>query len=170
MNMLGLLHLSRVAEPLVGSVRLLIVYVASGLAGFAVSLAWSLYVSEGGAVTGGASGAVFGLLGLLLGFSLRRNDPQWKRRMIEMTIFAVAIGFAVPAINNAAHLGGLGVGVAGGLLFAPGAPKPSRPWHRLVAAAAMLACLGSIAATRLSPLYEPMRKVIERDRLEQRYD
>jgi rhomboid protease GluP len=169
LNMFWLIRLSQAVEPILGSVRLLIAYVVSGIAGYVASFGWALFFS-GGAITAGASGAVFGVMGMLLGVSLRRNDPQLKRRILETVVFAVFIGFLIPVINNAAHIGGVVAGTAFGLAFAPGAPQPSRPWQRGLAAVAFLACLASIVAPRLSPLYEPIRTLIEQDHLEQRYD
>lgn len=169
LNMFWLVRLSQAVEPVLGSVRFLIAYVVTGIAGFVVSFGWAL-LFPGGAITAGASGAVFGVMGLLLGVSLRRSDPDVKRRILETVFFAVAIGFAVPAINNAAHIGGLVAGTLLGLAFADGCPQPSRPWQRLVAGVAMVACLASIVAPRLSPIHEPVLQQIERDRLERDYD
>lgn len=169
LNMFWLVRLSQAIEPTIGSVRLLIAYVASGIVGFVASFGVAMFF-PGGVVTAGASGAVFGVLGLLLGIALRRGDPVWRRRMVESVVFAVAIGFIIPFINNAAHIGGLLTGTAFGLVYAKDCPQPSRPWQRVVAALAMVACLGSIVAPRLSPLYEPTLRQLEQDRLERAAD
>lgn len=68
----------------------------------------------------GISGGLFGLVGALLvvGLRHRRTLPPPARRMlvrapIEIIVLNLALGLALPLIDNAAHLGGL----AGGLLL-----------------------------------------------------
>jgi membrane associated rhomboid family serine protease len=156
MNMVGLIHLGRVAEPAIGSVRFIIAYVVSGVVGFVVTVAWTLLVPSTASWTAGASGAIFGMLGLILGFLWRRGDPRWKGLLAQSAIYIVIFAF-IPQINNSAHVGGMLAGVAFGVLFAPGAPQPSRGWQRLLAALLMTAALASLALARTSPLYEPVR-------------
>jgi rhomboid protease GluP len=64
-NMIVLLQIGPFVERLVGNVGFLIVYFVSGFAGNVTSLVWNPYT-----VSAGASGAIFGLYGLLLGFLL----------------------------------------------------------------------------------------------------
>jgi membrane associated rhomboid family serine protease len=158
MNMLALVHLSRLAEPAVGSVRLLIAYVVSGVLGFATTLAYGAL--SGAALAGstaGASGAIFGLMGLVLGFLLRRRDPRWKAWLGQAVMFSLLFGFAMPGVNNSAHVGGLAVGLLFGLGFAKGAPRPSARWQRVLAALLVVAVLGSLVLALRSPLPELLR-------------
>ena len=74
----------------------------------------------------GASGAVFGVYGALLSLYLRRRDlvpPTARRQMIRgigtFVLLNLAFGLAVPAIDQAAHVGGLVSGVLSGLLLDP---------------------------------------------------
>lgn len=151
MNMMGLVHLGRVAEPIVGSVRFAIIYLLSGIGGFALSLGWA-YAMGPGALTAGASASLFGLLGLLLGFAYRIGHPMLKRRLLESVGFALFFGFVVPFIDNAAHIGGLVVGVAGGWLVGKDAAAPSRRWQRILAHLLALAAIGALLAARASPV------------------
>lgn len=120
LNLWVLLQIGRFVERLVGSVGLCIVYVLSGLCGSLASVLWNPMV-----VSAGASGAVFGLFGVLLGFLLRRRNAiplAALRRLLRSALYFVGynllFGFAVQFVNNAAHLGGLMGGFALGYLIA----------------------------------------------------
>jgi MYXO-CTERM domain-containing protein len=158
MNMLALVHLSRVAEPAIGSVRYALAYVATGIVGFAASLAWSALTPPDPAavaqgivlgLTAGASGAIFGLMGLVLGFLWRRRDERWKLWLGQVVLFSLAFTFMLRSINHAAHFGGLLSGVVFGALFAPGAPQPSTRVQRVLAFVAALACIASLVACQV---------------------
>ncbi len=156
MNMMGLIYLAKIAEPAIGSVRFFIAYTVTGIAGYLASTLWFV-LSGTPSITAGASGAVFGMMGLVLGFLLRRRDPQWKPWFFRGVVFSLAITLLLPmSINHTAHVGGLIAGVAVGALFAKGAPSPSRSWHRVLASLCLLATLGTLLAARLSPYYEAM--------------
>src|SRR5438128_879533 len=66
MNMIVLFSIGRFVERLVGQAGFAVLYLACGVAGALVSVAHNPYI-----VSAGASGAVFGLYGALLGFLLR---------------------------------------------------------------------------------------------------
>jgi membrane associated rhomboid family serine protease len=152
MNMLSLVHLGRLAEPAVGSLRYFLIYVASGIAGFVVNLAWLLVAGGVGGLTAGASGAVFGVVGLILGFLMRRRDPRWKAWLGYGVLYSLGFTLLLPAINHAAHLGGLVSGALLGALVAKGAPKPSPPALTVVALITALGCIAALAAVQFSPL------------------
>ncbi|MSP26419.1 MAG: rhomboid family intramembrane serine protease [Myxococcales bacterium] len=158
MNMMGLLHLCRLAEPAVGSVRLVIVYVSTGALGFAATVVYHSLAGKMG-TTAGASGALFGVMGLVLGFLLRRKDERWKTWLMQTVAFSVVFGFIVPgvSVNNVAHLGGLATGLLFGLAFAPGAPKPSAIWQRVFATVLALSVLASLLLAHASPLPTMLR-------------
>lgn len=115
LNGWGFFQLGALFETWLGSIRLLLVYFASGIAG---SLA-SAYFSEVPSV--GASGAIFGVLGALIAFLLRRHQlltPQAKSLLFQLVGWAVInvfFGFSTPGIDNAAHLGGCAAGFLLGL-------------------------------------------------------
>ena len=159
MNMVGLLDLGRIMEPAIGSVRFIIAYVLSGILGFAATMVWVLIFPEV-QITAGASGAIFGMLGMMLGFMWRRGDPRWKELAVRSFVYAVLFAFIMP-INNSAHAGGAIAGAVFGALYAPGAPKPSLTWQRTLAMLLLVASLGSVMAARLSPVHA---KIIELER------
>lgn len=116
MNMWALWDGGRLVERLYGSWRFTAVFLGSGLTGNLLSL----IVQGDRAISGGASGAIFGIYGALLVWLWR------ERRQVHPTDFrwlfggaaiftAVTIGFGllIPGIDNAAHIGGL---IAGALL------------------------------------------------------
>jgi len=119
LNMLSLYFLGAFVEIAFGRARFLALYLTSGLAG---GLAYLYFGAFGGSVVG-ASGAIFGLLGGVLGYSLRRGTFSWQnpliRQLLILTALNLYIGFSVPNISNAAHIGGLLSGLAFGWLVAP---------------------------------------------------
>ena len=153
MNMLGLINLCRLLEPSIGSVRLLILYVLSGIISFAGSLAYYTFTHHP-SPTAGASGAIFGLMGAVLGFMFRRKDERWKTWLGQTIAYSVLFGFALGGVNNAAHISGLLSGVLCGWLVGDGAPLPSTLWQRLVAGACAVAVLTSLVLARISDLPE----------------
>ncbi|MFO0750813.1 MAG: rhomboid family intramembrane serine protease [Myxococcota bacterium] len=72
----------------------------------------------------GASGAVFGVFGAFGAFLLfhreRLEQDAWRRQAISLASFVglnVIIGFAIPNIDMAAHIGGLVAGFGAGWLL-----------------------------------------------------
>jgi rhomboid protease GluP len=134
----GILHLAfnlyfawvigRLCEQIYGAGAYALVYLGSGLFASLVSVAWQPDV-----VSVGASGALFGVFGAFLGFTIRRRDmlpPEFvtsvRRNALILIGINVAIGLAVPGIDVAAHLGGLAGGLAIGYAIARLAEKPAR--------------------------------------------
>lgn len=160
LNMLGLSNLARIAEPAVGSARFTIAYVVTGVIGFATTALWSTYIQPEDVFTAGASGAVFGVMGLILGWLLRRRDPHWKQFAIQAVLYSVVFGFIVNAsnsgirINNTAHLGGLGSGVVLGLLYGGRGRGRLDGVVNAGALVSLLACVAALALAQRSPLQE----------------
>ncbi|MBW3562780.1 MAG: rhomboid family intramembrane serine protease [Actinobacteria bacterium] len=109
-NMWALVIFGPLFERSVGRVRYVALYLASGLAGSAVT---ALFVSPR-SVSAGASGAIFGLLGAfaVLGFRLRDTElgSTWARHALVLIGLNVVLGLTVPSIGLEAHLGGLVAG------------------------------------------------------------
>jgi rhomboid protease GluP len=116
-------------EKLYGAARFVILYVLTGVAGVYAS-----YFYHPQSVSAGASGAIFGLFGVLLVFGVRyRNSipPFFKRAVgtgvLPVIVINLIIGFTIPAIDNSAHIGGLLAGAALAALVPfqkPGAETP----------------------------------------------
>lgn len=119
LNMLSLYFLGSFVEVAFGRGRFLALYLTSGLAG---GIAYLFFGDFNGSVVG-ASGAIFGLLGGVLGYSLRRGTFSWQNPLIRQLLILTALnlyfGFSVSNISNTAHIGGLVGGLAFGWLVAP---------------------------------------------------
>jgi membrane associated rhomboid family serine protease len=117
MNGAVLSNLGAFVERLLGSRRMLLVLWGGVLAGSLASFATNPNPSVG------ISGGLFALVGALLAVGLRhrRALPAPARRMlvrapIEIIVLNLALGLAIPIIDNAAHLGGLAAGFLLGLV------------------------------------------------------
>ena len=106
MNMLVLWFIGPALEEYFGHWRYLLVYVVSGLAGSAGALIWSP-----DALTVGASGAIWGIMGAALVLEARRIWVFGGQAM-GLVVVNLAITFLIPGISIGGHIGGL---VGGGL-------------------------------------------------------
>ena len=145
-NMMALWDLGRVIEQRLGSARFVLIFIGTGILGFVVSDFWYA-IARDRAVTGGASGGLFGLVGALVGYLYAARDPAWKQLLVRVVIYAVIFAFVFP-VNNAAHAGGLISGLALGYAFY----KEKRPWTktRWFGAVAALLVFASFASVGLS--------------------
>jgi membrane associated rhomboid family serine protease len=117
-NMLSLYWIGIPVESRLGRVRYLLTYLTCGIVGAAVSYAFLSW----NASSLGASGAIFGLLGVLTVLALR--EKLNIQPIITVILLNLAFDFAIPGIDWHAHLGGLGAGL---LLGAALAYAPRRP-------------------------------------------
>ncbi|MGA8041546.1 MAG: rhomboid family intramembrane serine protease [Terracidiphilus sp.] len=149
-NMWCLWNLGLLAEPLLGSFGVLVVYVLTGAAGNLLStfVNWVVYHGQGnlgmvayGPVGAGASGAVFGIAGALIVLLKSQRLPvpprelkNLRKSVISFAAINLVIGFSISlgtrvigsglSIDNMAHLGGF----SSGLLFAmPLVPRLGSP-------------------------------------------
>jgi membrane associated rhomboid family serine protease len=106
MNMLALWWIGRPLEAWLGPVRYLLLYLVAGIAGSAGAL-----IASPNAVTVGASGAIFGILGAAIVLE-RQQTYVLGGSAITLLVVNLAFTFAVPGISIGGHLGGL----AGGAL------------------------------------------------------
>jgi len=117
----ALYQLGALMEIWVGSQRFAAVYFATGLSGSLTSFVWSYWIQGRSVISAGASGAIFGILGALIGFLLQRRDrltPLAKSLLLQLLFWAglnIFLGFTVAMIDNAGHLGGLALGFLLGL-------------------------------------------------------
>ena len=111
-NMFALWVIGGPVEHYLGRTRYLGLYLVSGLAGSAGAL-----LQDPHAVTVGASGAIFGVLGAMLILEWQLTGRLAGNAMTWIVINLV-IGFAVPGISWGAHIGGLVGGILATLSFA----------------------------------------------------
>ena len=103
--MYALYLLGTQAEGFFGKTKFLIIYLLSGLTGSMLSI---LLNQE--AVSVGASGAIFGILGALLyfGFSYRVYlGNTLIKEIVPVILINLAFGFTMTGVDNYAHIGGL---------------------------------------------------------------
>ena len=130
-NMISLLGLGIMLEKRIGHVRFLVLYmlcaVLANITSVAVSYIRSLTLADYYAVSAGASGAIFGVIGGLIGVVLLKK--RWAknkadfidislRSILTMAFFSVFAGFSGGGVDNAAHVGGLLSGFVIALLLA----------------------------------------------------
>lgn len=119
-NMLALWNLGAIVEGALGSACFASIYFLSGLAGSITSLAWHPH-----ATSVGASGAIFGLFGALIGLLAKRRliyGEPIDRATIKSFALNIFLNLAIsllPGIDFAAHFGGLIAGLIVGFLIEP---------------------------------------------------
>lgn len=145
-NLWCLWNLGLFGEPLLGRWGLTWVYLLTGVTGNLLSAAFSVF-SRTDAIAVGASGAIFGIAGILIVLlSNRKLAIPWnelkslRRQVILFAVVNLALGIApqfsgglspadwsrlhvnpgnIPHIDNSAHVGGLLSGLALGLPLLP---------------------------------------------------
>lgn len=111
-NMYFLYIMGRMLEPAYGPARFLALYVTCLLAG---SLGALLLTPH--AISAGASGALFGLLGAAIVSARARGIPIWQSGLGVILVINIAFSlYARGSISLGAHLGGLLAGLAVGAL------------------------------------------------------
>ena len=110
MVMLGALGWNLELE--IGKVRFVIIYFAGGMIGNIVSLFYDLTLEQA-AVSAGASGAIFGLMGALLYVVIANRGRLGRlsgRGMLVMVVLSLYFGLTSTGVDNFAHIGGLVTG------------------------------------------------------------
>ena len=130
-NMYALYLVGPIVEQIYGWPRLLLMYVASAAAGSTASF---LFTPESSV---GASGAIFGLFGVVFAVSrthhpmLDRRSRSLIRQVGTLIVLNLVLGFSLAGtIDNAAHIGGLLAGLWLGFLLVPArVPTLSSQWQ-----------------------------------------
>jgi membrane associated rhomboid family serine protease len=148
LNMYMLLVLGKLVEQIFGPWRMFALYSVAGAAG---SLASYLYGH--GAISLGASGAVFGVLGAAIAeLALRRQvyPETWRRILLGNLVFVavanLAIGWAYQElIDQSAHVGGFLAGGVCGVVFSRRAAYGRMRLVRALAGALVALSFASLA-------------------------
>ncbi len=112
-NMFVLFTLGQTFERALGHVRMIVIYMLSGLGG---SAAVMLFEDEY-TLTVGASGAIFGVIGALLVYMLRHRRYDLAKNIVISLFINLAITFTSETISVGGHVGGLIAGLALGLIL-----------------------------------------------------
>ena len=118
-NMIVLVAMGWNLELDIGKVKFLIVYFVSGLAGNVLSAWWDIQTGSM-AISAGASGAIFGIIGALLYVAIRnrgRIGDISGRGLVFMIVLTLYYGFTSGGVDNMAHIGGLLAGFLSGVLL-----------------------------------------------------
>jgi len=118
-NMWALFTIGSLVERLFGNSLFLLIYIAAGILGSMASV-----IIHPEVVCAGASGAIFGLYGALIGFILRQRGAIPATVLTDLrnsAIFFVGYNLffgLLPGIDNSAHIGGLLCGIGLGYVAA----------------------------------------------------
>jgi rhomboid protease GluP len=130
-NMWCLWNLGLLGEPLLGPAGLIGVYLITGIAGNLLSLLVNVFHRDGVSVGAGASGAVFGIAGILIVLLSNKKLPipafelnRLRRSVIQFAVLNLIIGVganftSIVRIDNNAHIGGFLSGMALGVPLLP---------------------------------------------------
>lgn len=130
-NMWCLWNLGLLGEPLLGPWGMVAVYMLTGIAGNLLSLSYNVLRHDYISVGAGASGAVFGIAGILIVLLSNHKLPiphfernRLRRSVIQFAMLNLVIGLGtvflpVIRIDNSAHVGGFLFGLALGVPLVP---------------------------------------------------
>lgn len=157
MNMLALKQLGDLAESLFGPAKFLTVYVISGAcSALAISVWFSgvrgIPASEIRPIVG-ASGAIFGVAGLLIAYLLRAGTERGRAigfAIGRSILVMLAVGFVVPIISQVGHVGGLLPGLLFGLTLRGEFSARARPAAKSVWPKAAALCAAAIVVSLLA--------------------
>lgn len=130
-NMYLLNQLGALLEPSLGRIRFAIVYIVSLLGGSAGAL-----LLQPSGLHGGASGAVFGLMGFAAIGYWRQGVNPMRTPIGSLLMLNLFITFVVPGISVGGHLGGAALGAASGFIATERSLRGQAEWLLF----AVLAC------------------------------
>jgi membrane associated rhomboid family serine protease len=143
MNCLVLYQLGQLLEPALGRVRYAIVYVVALLAG-----SFGVLLLDPDKLTVGASGAVFGLMGVAIAVMRARGINVFDTGLGGAVALNLVFTFAIPGISIGGHVGGLVGGFLAGYVLTDLGPKHLRD-PRLTMGVTALLGIGIAAASVL---------------------
>ena len=117
--MLLLVYAGCQLEKIIGKIPYFILYIASGICGNVVSL-WYYHSIGEYAVSAGASGAIFGVIGALLVvlfINRTKTAETTPKRLLFLAFITIYYGMTTIGVDNAAHIGGFICGIIGGFLL-----------------------------------------------------
>jgi membrane associated rhomboid family serine protease len=143
--MFALFRIGQILEPAIGRARFGAVYATSLLTG-----ALGVLVLSPNELTVGASGAIFGLFGLMF-FATRASGIDPWSSGIAMTIgINLLITFGIPGISIGGHVGGLAGGALCGYLLYDVGPKQRWPVKQQVGIIAGVGLAAAVAGVLLA--------------------
>jgi rhomboid protease GluP len=171
LNCFSLWEVGQLTERMYSRLSFIIIYFTSGLFGNL----FSLVIQGNVAVSGGASGAIFGLYAALLTFLWREKShiSNVEFRWLFWGAFGLAaitilLGFIVPGIDNAAHIGGFVAGGLTSIIFSQAIwAKLFSKNINLVASFLLVLFIGLLAKNIPSPKYRWSEELLLRNEINQ---
>jgi len=154
-NMLWVRDLGPAVAELIGTSRTVVIYVVSGVVGFALSsvLPFSpipIPFLHGAPLTLGASASIFGLLGALVHYGRKSGSSYTYSQAMRYAVILFVMGLIMPGVDNSAHLGGF---VGGYLMSAAFNPMTrERGDHTIIALLCLAATFVAIVVSVISGL------------------
>ena len=146
-NLWVLFDLGPEVEGLFGISKYIVLYLVTGVCGYLLSLLWSPMV-----LSIGASGAIMGLIGILIGATFHHGHlgKEYRSTLWRWVIYIFIFGLFFNS-DNAAHLGGLASGFVLGYIIPEGVPetRPSENLWNALAVASVVIIAGSFALMAL---------------------
>ncbi|MHB8654596.1 MAG: rhomboid family intramembrane serine protease [Terriglobia bacterium] len=153
-NLWCLFDLGPTVESLFSTAKFIFLFLVTGIAGFMLSFWWNRGFSVG------ASGAILGLIGILIGASFHHGSmgKEYRGQLWRWVMYIAIFGLLGMGVDNAAHIGGLISGIALGYLIPEGEPDTragENLWNGLAILSVMIIA-GSFALMALqlnAPMY-----------------
>jgi rhomboid protease GluP len=154
MNLWCLFDLGPEVESLFSTAKFVVFYLVTGVLGFVLSLWWRPM-----GMSIGASGAICGLIGILIGASFHHGHlgKAYRGQLWRWVIYIAIFGIFLP-IDNAAHFGGLIAGIVLGYVVPEGdaETQSSQNFWNALAGLSVVIIAGSFALMALQ-LGQPVR-------------
>lgn len=155
LNMIAVRQLAPAVADLYGPGRMVIIYIAGSIAGFALSsfagefLPGILFL-RGSNFTLGASASIAGLIGAVLYYGRRSGSSLTRSYAVQYIVMLLVFGFLISGIDNYAHAGGFGGGYLAARYLDP--LKPERIDHIAIAVVCLALSILSVVASVLLAL------------------
>jgi rhomboid protease GluP len=147
LNLWVLFDIGPVVESLFTTPKFVFLYLVTGITGFLLSLWWSPF-----GISIGASGAILGMIGVLIGASFHhgRLGKEYRSQLWRWVIYIFVFGLFF-SVDNAAHFGGLVAGVLLGYFVPEGEPdtRASETLWNFLALLSVLIMAGSFVLMAL---------------------
>ena len=117
-NMMALYQIGPLVEKTFGSIRFLFLWIFTG----AFAIVVPEFILGYARPTIGASGSIFGIIGVAMAYGHRLGTPQGifiRNKMIEWTVICTLFGMMMGGIAHSAHFGGLAGGIILSFLLPP---------------------------------------------------
>ena len=148
LNMAWVRNLGPATADLFGASRMVIIYTAGSVGGFALSSVAGYMLDTrffGAYQTVGASAPIFGLLGALMHYGRRSGSSMVYMEARGYAVAMIVFGLLFPGVDNAAHLGGFAGGYLASMWLDP--LKRERTDHMLLAIICLVATALAIVAS-----------------------